>query len=169
MNPGTGIGWSSTFMKEGIALLLLMMDSGTESRPGIREMRRIALSACSFDFRSFDAGSYCRGTDVDPGQSKDELFERCFRKWKSSSDLPGKKFDEWLDSVGSWVSLRVEAIMNANRQNYYRECAAFVAAYGEVLESRGKPGEKERIMMQYKKEYSMMRAFHNEMRLFQTQ
>ena len=41
-----------------------------------------------------------------------------------------------------------------------------VATYGEVLESKGKPGEKNRIMQQYKTEYFRRRAFHDELRRF---
>lgn len=32
---------------------------------------------------------------------------------------------------------RVEAIMGANRRNYYGECAAYIAAIGEVKEKLG--------------------------------
>ena len=74
--------------------------------------------------------------------------------------------DMWIENIKSWITLRVYAIMNANRRNYYGECAAFIAAYGEVLESRGKAGAKERLMQHYKAEYSRRRAFHEELRRF---
>ena len=74
--------------------------------------------------------------------------------------------ESWLEKISNWVALRVSAIMDANKRNYYDECAAFVAAYGEVLESRGKSGEKARIMQKYKKDYSRRRAFHEALRNF---
>ena len=65
-----------------------------------------------------------------------------------------------------WISLRVEAIMTANRRNYYGECAAFVAALGEVLESRGKKGAKNALMEEFRMEYNRRRAFHDELRRY---
>ena len=56
--------------------------------------------------------------------------------------------------------------MNANRRNYYEECAAFVAALGEVLESRGKQGAKNALMEKYRMEYNRRRAFHEELRRY---
>ena len=158
MNAGNGIGWSSTFMKQGIALLHLLMDAGTTKGAGIFAMQAIAVSACPFD-----AATYCRGTDLDPGTPTRALFENCFRKWKSGITLPEEQFDAWLEKIGQWLKLRVSAIMEANRRNYYRECAAFIAAYGEVLESRGQPGEKKKVMLWYKEKYSHRRAFHDEL------
>ena len=158
MNAGNGIGWSSTFMKQGIALLLLLMDAGTTKGAGIFAMQVIVVSACPFD-----AATYCRGTDLDPGTPTRALFENCFRKWKSGITLPEEQFDAWLEKIGQWLKLRVSAIMEANRRYYYRECAAFIAAYGEVLESRGQPGEKKKVMLWYKEKYSHRRAFHNEL------
>ena len=35
------------------------------------------------------------------------------------------------------ITMRVKGIMESNRRNYYGECAAFIAALGEVKESRG--------------------------------
>ena len=56
--------------------------------------------------------------------------------------------------------------MDANRRTYYGECAAFIAALGEVKESRGLNRAKMQIMEQYKKEYSRKRAFHQELRYY---
>ena len=53
MDAGDGIGWSSTFMKEGIALLLLLLYSGDLSLPGISEMIEMAVYGCSFSIDSY--------------------------------------------------------------------------------------------------------------------
>lgn len=161
MKARNGIGWSSTFMKEGIALLLMLMDSGNTRRQGMTAMLDKAISACSFD-----SASYCEGTDLDRCIPTADLLQECFQKWKVRITLPENAYESWLNMIDKWISLRVTAIMDANRRNYYGECAAFVAAYGEVLESRGKSGEKDRIMRQYKAAYPRRRTFHNELRKF---
>ena len=86
--------------------------------------------------------------------------------WKAQIVLPNGIDELWLGKIYQWLELRVSAIIKANRRSCYEECAAFVAAYGEVLESRGKIGEKLRIMQQYKKDYSRRRAFHEALRTF---
>lgn len=161
MKPGTGIGWSDTFMKEGIALILLLLDSGKTDRQGISAMWELAIHACSFD-----SEEYCEGTELANEGSTEALFRKCFRDWKATVDLPEGASEAWLQKIAQWIELRVSAIMDANRRNYYGECAAFIAAFGEVLESVGKPGEKLRIMQQYRTRYSRRRAFHEALRSF---
>lgn len=159
MSQKEGIGWSSTFMKEGIALLLMLTDMGNTERPGMKEMRNKAIEACSFE-----ASAYCQGTDIVCPDSNEELFSDCFRAWRERLHLPQDQCGKWLNKIKNWVSLRVDAIMDANRRNYYGECAAFIAALGEVLESRGTPGVKQALMLQYKLNYSRRRAFHEALR-----
>lgn len=159
MSQKEGIGWSSTFMKEGIALLLMLTDMGNTERPGMKEMRNKAIKACSFE-----ASAYCQGTDIVCPDSNEELFSDCFRAWRERLHLPQDQCGKWLNKIKNWVSLRVDAIMDANRRNYYGECAAFIAALGEVLESRGTPGVKQALMLQYKLNYSRRRAFHEALR-----
>lgn len=161
MNEKSGLGWSSTFMKEGIALMLLLLDSGTVNRPGISAMTEIAIHACSFD-----GDAYCEGTDLNPESSTAVLFQKCLRKWKGEILLPENTCELWLKRIEQWISLRVSAIMDANKRNYYGECAAFIAAYGEVRESLGNSGEKSGIMQQYKMDFSRRSAFHRELEKF---
>ena len=56
--------------------------------------------------------------------------------------------------------------MSANRRNYYGECAAFIAALGEVKESRGEANGKQRYMTYYKDKYPRRSAFRAEMKAF---
>lgn len=161
MVAGTGIGWSSTFMKEGIALMLMLLDAGRKTSQGMSAMQNIAIRGISFD-----SASYCMGTDLQAADSNAELFQDCFQKWKAQVVLPESACESWMEKIDKWIALRVSAIMNANRRGYYDECAAFVAAFGEVKESRGKPGEKDKTLQQYKAEYSRRRAFHGSLRRF---
>ncbi|MBQ9306644.1 MAG: hypothetical protein IJ229_01865, partial [Clostridia bacterium] len=115
---------------------------------------------------SFDSDSYCQGTSLEHDLPTNALFQDCFQKWKDAVALPESLCESWLQTIAQCLELRVQAIMNANRRNYYAECAAFVAAYGEVLESRGRKGEKDRIMQQYRTKYARRSAFHEELRRF---
>ena len=74
--------------------------------------------------------------------------------------------EELIRRIDQWIHIRVAAIMNANRRNYYDECAAFIAAFGEVLESLGRSNAKAEILNQDRNDYSRRRAFHDELRRF---
>jgi hypothetical protein len=36
---------------------------------------------------------------------------------------------KWIDKIGKIIEKRVVAIMEAERRNYYGECASFIAAF----------------------------------------
>ena len=71
---------------------------------------------------------------------------------------------EYLKWAGRLVARRVEGIMDGNHRNYYGECAAYVAALGEVKESRGEVNGKQKALLEYKGLYSRRSAFHRELR-----
>lgn len=71
-----------------------------------------------------------------------------------------------LEKIEKLLETRTEGIMSANRRNYYGECAAYIAALGEVRESRGEHGAKQSLMTSYKNRYSRRNAFRAEMKRF---
>ena len=97
---------------------------------------------------------------------KMEMFWSLFSKWKDSQMPSEEDAEDWLQFSEQLIAKRTAGIMEANRRNYYGECAAFIAALGEVNESRGLNQAKSLIMEQYKKEYSRRRAFHQELRYY---
>ena len=72
--------------------------------------------------------------------------------------------DRAVKRITTLLEKRTEGIMDANRRNYYGECAAYIAALGEVLESLGEKGAKQRLLTSYKDKYSRRSAFREEMR-----
>lgn len=154
-----GIGWSSTFMKEGIALLLMLLNKGPARGPGMKAMVSMAEDGCSFY-----CAEYCMGMGACEEGKTEDLFEDCFELWKENVTVNELQRDAWIKRLERWIELRVSAIMEANRRNYYGECAAFIAAFGEMLQSSGVANAKESVMQRYRKEYSRRRAFHEELR-----
>ena len=69
-----------------------------------------------------------------------------------------------IKRITELLEMRTEGIMDANRRNYYGDCAAYIAALGEVRESMGEMGAKQRLMTSYKDKYSRRSAFREEMR-----
>lgn len=159
MNEKKALGWSYTFMKQGLALFLLLLLEGEKLSAGLNAMLNLAISACSFD-----AAEYAKGTEETLDGNSREVFWKLFCLWKNSVQLSEREKSEWMDRIDKWIAFRVEGIMENNRRNYYGECAAWIAAFGEVQESMGAVAAKDRIMEQYKSKYSRRRAFHQELR-----
>ena len=148
-------GICSTFMKEGLALFLLLLYKEKTLPKGLDSMLRRVVSGCGFRTDTFFEGIVlCKG------KNECELFWELFCKWKDESDISEEGYSEWMDMIERYISVRTAGIMDANHRNYYGECAAYIAAYGEVCESRGIVGAKADIMEKYKVKYSRRRAFH---------
>lgn len=179
MQTKKALGWSSTFMKEGIALMLLLLDQGDGQGMGMKNMLSRAMDACGFD-----AGEFFKGTALEirrpaeedkisfaeeivhvreDGPHSKEVFADLFRSWKKEVRISESDTALWIERIDRWIERRVEGIMNANRRNYYAECASFIAAFGEMLESRGTTGAKAQIMERYRAAYPRRRAFHDDL------
>ena len=153
------LGWTGTFMKPGIALYLLYLYEGQWSGRGIAAMAEIAKGAMNFS-----AEEYRKGTCGLEGISEKDLFHQLFLKWKSMVKMRSDVRDCAIKRITELLEMRTEGIMDANRRNYYGECAAYIAALGEVRESMGEMGAKQRLMTSYKDKYSRRSAFREEMR-----
>lgn len=161
MNVQSALGWSSTFMKIGIAWFLLYLYRGEELSTGCKSMCRFAAEAAGFT-----AEKYMRGLAEPADISAFSLFWDRFSRWKQMVSMPEKEQEQILKQLDQWIRLRVDGIMQGNYRKHYGECASFIAALGEVKESRGKAGEKERLLESYKAAYSRRTAFHKELRAF---
>jgi len=160
MNVQEALGWSSTFMKCGMALFLLYLYEGSELAAGCKNMCNKVMESISFTTQEYKKG-LIRSIDLDHCS----LFWGCFCKWKKMTSMSEEVQEMVLKKLDSWIQMRVEGIMQNNRRNYYGECAAFIAALGEVKESRGEKYGREKLMESYKTAYSRRTAFHNELRM----
>ena len=161
MNTNKSLGWSETYMKQGISFMLLLLFRGDVLPSGLQAMLNRAISVCGFK-----AEEYYKGTDEYSNERDDELFLKLFGIWKEQVQLSDEDTQKWLQRIDKWIAQRTRGIMDNNRRNYYGECAAFIAALGEVLESFGEKGAKAGNMEKYKSEYSRRRAFHDELRKY---
>lgn len=161
MNISGSLGWSSTFMKEGIALFLLSLYPEDDLPPGCQAMCRKIVSGLSFD-----SEKYSKGLILPADTDSCLLFMKCLTQWKKGLTLTPDQQNKLIKKLENWIEKRVEGIMEANRRNYYGECASFIAALGEVKESMGEKNGKERLMETYANAYPRRRSFHEELRRF---
>ena len=159
LNKREALGWSGTFMKQGMALYLLLCYEGERYNKGMLAMFHIIKTNIGFSAAEYQTGI------LDALDSSDsEMFYHVFSQWKSLVKLDSDIRDKIIKKIEGLIEKRTEGIMNANRRNYYGECAAYIAALGEVQESIGDKGAKQKLMTRYKDKYSRRTAFRAEMK-----
>ena len=158
MKTDSGIGWSGTFMKQGIALFLLLLDRSPKPSACMKEMLERARSECSFETET-----YCMGTDLKTNRSDLDLFADVFSAWKQTVHISKEEQDHWINLLDSWIALRVEAIMDNNRYKYYAECATYIAALAAVEESMSLPSAKSKLRQKYRSQYGRRSKFMGEL------
>lgn len=159
MEIQNSLGWSYTFMKCGLAAFMLLLLEGGDLQSGCRGMCRKVVSEIEFNKEE-----YQRGTLKTISEDSQAVFWKCFCHWKNTVPFSEEEKQQYLQWAETLVEKRVIGIMEGNHRKYYGECAEYIAALGEVRESRGETGGKQRVMMEYKAMYSRRTAFHKELR-----
>lgn len=154
MNVRSSLGWSSSFMKCGLAAFLLLLTEDTNLGSGNREMLRQLTTAVEFHKEEYE-----KGTLRVIEKSNDDWFWECWRCWKRTILLSDQEREELLQWVEGLITKRVKGIMEGNHRKYYGECAAYIAALGEARESAGQRNGKQDIMVKYMELYSRRSAF----------
>ena len=161
MNVREALGWSSTYMKCGIALFLLALHEGEKFSSGCSKMLSLASGLIGFDTKPFQMSK-----NENVSGDNETLFKNVFMKWKESQVISDDFALKVLGKIDKWMAKRVAGIMQNNRRNYYGECAAFLAALGEVQESRGVQNGKQKMLERYSMEYSRRSAFRSELKAY---
>ncbi len=161
MKEKQALGWSLTFMKCGLAAFLLLLLEHDSLFAGCGQMCSMIVSLTGFNKEEYE-----KGILTPLRESSQEWFWKCFCHWKKNVTLPEGEKQMYLQWIDHLIAERVKGIMENNRRNYYGECAAYIAALGEVKESMGEIGAKQKILSHYKTLYSRRRAFHAELRTY---
>jgi len=154
MNKKEALGWSGTFMKQGLALFILLLFRGEQLQSGGRSMLESAKFYLDFSSQAYEAGFFEKTC-----KSDSDLLLECILRWKETVSIDEPYAEKVILRLEKMIERRVAGIMEANRRNYYGECAAFIAALGEVKESRGEQSEKQRFMHYFRKKYPRRSAF----------
>ena len=113
---------------------------------------------------AFTTEEYRQGVSVEINETNIEWLWKCFGRFKELHPLTESEQQVYLEWIKMLVKKRLDGIMEGNHRNYYFECAEYIAALGEVLESRGVLNGKQQLMLEYKQNYSRRSAFHKELR-----
>ncbi len=111
---------------------------------------------------SFSTEKYILGTDLEDDRPDTVLFRECFDRWKRNVNLDNDTCREWMENIDRWVLRHVQLVMTENRRFSYESCAIYIAALGEVEESRGIM-EKQQLMATYRAMYCRRYLFVDEL------
>ena len=161
MQPLESLGWSYTFLKRGIPLFFLLMYNNTHLDKAMMKMCETVS-----EYMSFNAKDYCYGTQFEGDDSSEAWFWHLFVKIRNPDKLTEEEQEAIIDRLTDLTELRTNLIVSGQKRGYYDECAAYIAALGEVLESRGKNGSKQTLLSKYQSRYPRHSAFIRELKSF---
>ncbi len=148
-------------MKSGFHCFCFFLYQGENLPIGCRKIFENIVSMLEFSVEECS-----KGLNYTFEMKDTELFWNLFVKWKRSMIIAEVEQESLISKLEEWIQMRVEGIMQKNRRNYFGECAAFVAALGEVRESRGEKNGKDYLLEVYRAQYSRRPAFRTELRAF---
>ena len=152
------LGWSATFMKQGLAFFLFYLSDGKNLGKGISQMAKITRYVFGFDI-----ATYSKGQKKIVAKDEMSFFTDIFMKWKKETEIGESDREKILRHIEKQMEKRVAGIMDANRRKYYGECASYIAAIGEIREYLGERGGKQMFMSRYAAEYPRRSAFRTEL------
>ncbi len=150
------LGWTYTFMKQGLCLFLLLLNDDLKIDKSSMRTASLAVSVREF------VNDYYKGIADVSGKSEAESFLELFMKWKENVKIDEDKQRRWIKKISYLIENRTEAILTGNHRNYYGECASYIAAYGKVLSSKGM-GSYFDTIIKYRNKYPRHRAFKEEL------
>jgi len=163
------LGWSGKYIKCGLPLFLLLLFKRENLGQGCTKMAEIALGFMNFNAESYFEGTKCKAKSSENSTrllNDRELFWECFNRWKCRYHLTDEQEKVYLSKLERLIDRRVKAILDGKFRNHYESVAALAAALGEVKESRGETGVKEKSLQEYRQIYTRWTSFHAELRKY---
>lgn len=161
-NPKGSLGWSSSFIEDGLRLFLLYLyDSPRPSKsaksiaayigfPDEKERKNL------LEFES----------EIQRESKERNVIEfwNYFQRWKRYFPMEKTEREKYLIWAEDIVYQRADAIVSGQHRSHYREVAELLAIVGEIKEEKGAPGAKKHIYEQYKKKFPRHSSFQREMK-----
>ena len=163
-NPKGSLGWSSSFIRNGIRLFLIYLYEKTlPSKAAASIAAYIGFS----DTKDGESRMYFENKILEEcHKHKVSEFWNYFQRWKRHfpmGDEERKMYLSWAEKI---VYSRADAIVSGQHRNHYGEVAGLLAIVGEIKESMGVNGAGREIFVQYKNKYPRHSSFQKEMKYY---
>ncbi len=160
MGHGQTLGWTNSYMKQGVAAFILVLLNTEQLSNGGKAMQSMLMPSDYLIAESLDK-EYSKLQDIDK-----ELLWESFVIAKKKNQISQDLKEQYISWIMNLIEKRVDSIMQGDFRNYYGECAAYIAAIGEMLESKGVINAKQCIMNEYKAKYPRRRNFIAELKRY---
>lgn len=161
-NPEGSLGWSSSFIQDGIRLFLLYLyENPLPSKAAARTAAYIGFADTK---EEEDLTGFERKILEESRGHKVSEFWNYFQRWKRYFPMEisaKKRYLAWVEKI---VCSRADAIVSGQYRNHYEQAAVLLAMVGEIKESMGQAGAGIIIFEEYKRKFPRHSSFQREMR-----
>ena len=154
-------GWSRTYMKAAVPMLMLYLYNGSLKSPACDAMISMVLNEVGFL-----SADYQKGTLDEEEKDSEELFRECLIDWKKTHPLARSDRDRLLADVGRIIEKRTNSILSHSIRSKYSECASLIAMQGEIEESLGDRNGRRAMLEIYRRKYYRDQNFHNALAVY---
>lgn len=162
VNPKGSLGWSASFIRYGIRLMLLYL---SESPLPSKAAADISAYVGFTDNREYDElMDFERIIAEESHEHKVSIFWNYFQRWKRYFPMEEAKKRRYLTWAEKTVYSRADALVSGQRRRHYREAAVLLAMVGEIKENMGEQGAKRAVFMEYKRKFPRHSSFQGEMK-----
>ena len=163
-NPKGSLGWSSSFIRDGIRLFLLYL---YEKPLPSKAAASIAAYIGFPDTKDGEIRMHFENIILEEcHKHKISEFWNYFQRWKIHflmREEERKRYLSWAEKI---ACSRADAIVSGQHRNHYGEVAGLLAIVGEIKESMGMSGAKSEIFVQYKNKFPRHSSFQKEMKYY---
>lgn len=161
-NPKGSLGWSNSFIDDGIRLFLLYL----YDRPLPSAAAKSMLSYIGFPDEKESGDLLKFETEIQRECQEHKVSEswNYFQRWKVYFPMEKTEREKYLTWAENIVYKRADAIVSGQHRSHYREVAGFLAIVGEIKEDTGIQGAKSCIYEQYRRKFPRHSSFQSEMR-----
>lgn len=162
VNPKESLGWSGSFIDNGIRLFLLYLYENplpSKSAKSIESYIGFPDERDQKNVLKFESEiqSECQ-------EYKVSEFWSYFQRWKRYFPMEKTEREKYLTWAEKIVYKRADAIVSGQHRSHYEEVAGFLAIVGEIRENAGMKGAKMLIYEQYKKKFPRHSSFQGAMK-----
>lgn len=160
-NPKGSLGWSSSFIEDGIRSFLLYL----YEYPFPSKAAKNISSCIGFpdENKRKDLLKFEREIQSECQEHKVTEFWNYFQRWKRYFPMEKAEREKYLTWAEDIVYKRADAIVSGQHRSHYGEVAGLLAIVGEIKEEMGMH-EKRHIYEQYRKKFPRYSSFQSEMR-----
>ena len=161
-NPEGSLGWSSSFIDDGIRLFLLYL----YDRPLPSKAAKNIVSYIGFSDEKNPKNllKFEKEIQNECQEHKVSEFWNYFQRWKKYFPMEEKERRKYLAWTENIIYKRADAIVSGQHRSHYGEVAVLLAIVGEIKEDMGMQGAGRDIYEQYKKKFPRHSSFQGQMK-----